>query len=558
MLHQALQTTAPQGYPAIKSILKNSYEGLVDGIDDAKISAVDLGARSYGFIVQLPDSSSVKDKDLFLKIQIPFHSSKSLALQQQEAETQKTTFEFMEYASSNSSGDVFIPKVLRDHEDQFVPHIEAGDSIPLDLIGSELVLMTKAKGQAITLSAEGQKALQDFQLARPGKRTDDLFRDDANYSAESLSKMATTIAEMHVLGSEFLETREVPTNPTYDLRTSDQIYSDLNRVFSCDIAALSPDEIDTKISETQGLVRSNALNSLKEIAPHISLEFTDDQLAETINAEAKKLFLSQLSEEVQKRFSDKGHALPFSVGLEIAIREKTLDSQEIKLGRRLQQVDETLSFCQGDKMRQTILTAQNLSEIYRRIEDLPKTVLHNDTNATNFLYDEASGQIALIDFDTLGHGARISDLMTHHMGSHATAKTIVAAYDSVSPLTAQEQEFGPHIVECITFDKLAETLGRFFDIEKMREPDHLNSLGWGIDDAYSRAKSWGEKEKIDLKGITAEVREESAKSEIVESSESSFVERVDLKKFNKEKKSWVERIHSDPTKGKSLGGSNDL
>ena len=162
MLHPELEKTKKQGYPAIKSILKSSYGKLVNGIKDAKISAVDLGARSYGFIVQLPDNSSVKDKDLFLKIQIPFHSSKSLTLQQQEAETQKATFEFMEYASSNSSGDVFIPKVLRDHEDQFVPHIEAEDSIPLDLVGSELVLMTKAKGQAITLSAEGQKALQDF------------------------------------------------------------------------------------------------------------------------------------------------------------------------------------------------------------------------------------------------------------------------------------------------------------------------------------------------------------------------------------------------------------
>jgi hypothetical protein len=38
----------------------------------------------------------------------------------------------------------------------------------------------------------------------------------------------------------------------------------------------------------------------------------------------------------------------------------------------------------------------------------------------------------------------------------------------------------------------------------------------------------------------------------------AFVERLDLKESEGQKKSWVERMRSDPTKGKSLGGSNEL
>lgn len=38
----------------------------------------------------------------------------------------------------------------------------------------------------------------------------------------------------------------------------------------------------------------------------------------------------------------------------------------------------------------------------------------------------------------------------------------------------------------------------------------------------------------------------------------TFVERLDLKESEGQKKSWVERMRSDPTKGKSLGGSNEL
>lgn len=38
----------------------------------------------------------------------------------------------------------------------------------------------------------------------------------------------------------------------------------------------------------------------------------------------------------------------------------------------------------------------------------------------------------------------------------------------------------------------------------------------------------------------------------------TFLERLDLKEPEGQKKSWVERMRSDPTKGKSLGGSNEL
>ena len=51
MLHPELEKTKEQGYPAVKTILQEAYDAKVDGIADASITAVDLGARSYGFVV---------------------------------------------------------------------------------------------------------------------------------------------------------------------------------------------------------------------------------------------------------------------------------------------------------------------------------------------------------------------------------------------------------------------------------------------------------------------------------------------------------------------------
>ena len=62
-----------------------------------------------------------------------------------------------------------------------------------------------------------------------------------------------------------------------------------------------------------------------------------------------------------------------------------------------------------------------------------------------------------------------------------------------------------------------------------------------------------------MKGITAEVREESAKSKIVESSEQSFVEILGLKKPDEKPRPFVEAMQA----GKygnigSKGGAHEL
>jgi hypothetical protein len=258
------------------------------------------------------------------------------------------------------------------------------------------------------------------------------------------------------------------------------------------------------------------------------------------------------------------------------------------LGRQIQQIDEMLLFAEGDKISQTIAMARNLSEVYKGVEKLPQTVLHNDTNASNFLLDRETGKMTLIDYDTLGLGPRIGDLMTHHAGSEKIAKAVISAYDEKNPLTSEETKFGPHVVACLTFDKLAQALGNFSDTEKMNDSDHLSSLGWGIDMAYGGAKNWNGKEKINLEKITDEVRAEiSAMVGTMRAldlavvgaqvaKEHAPVKTKSGKVFGEEKsekinsavsEKWVKRMgdrddseksHAEKMKGKSGGGFNEI
>lgn len=67
-----------------------------------------------------------------------------------------------------------------------------------------------------------------------------------------------------------------------------------------------------------------------------------------------------------------------------------------------------------------------------------------------------------------------------------------------------------------------------------------------VNDAVKEAEQQDTKSQIT--GIISEAKE----------SETSFVENLGLKGPDKNQKSWVERMRSDPTKGKSLGNSNEL
>jgi hypothetical protein len=62
------------------------------------------------------------------------------------------------------------------------------------------------------------------------------------------------------------------------------------------------------------------------------------------------------------------------------------------------------------------------------------------------------------------------------------------------------------------------------------------------------------------RALTSPLLEETKKVEVEprQKSEDSFIEKLGLEKPDQQQKSWVERMRSDPTKGKSLGGSNEL
>lgn len=587
MLHQGLEQTKAQGYPAVRAILKNSYGEKVDGIEDAKITAVDLGARSYGFVIKLPATSSSTEKELFLKIQIPFHSAKSSKLEKEEAEIQQQTFEFMEFSHDKMA----VPKVLRSKDDDFVPHVVADAQTPQDLHGFELVLMTKALGLAVPFSAKGEEELRKFVEKKPGKSTGNLLRDDANYTGLDIRRMASAIADMHNVGERFLKENKVPIHPTHGMRPRDEIYADLKKALGFDAVEIAEAEIPSKISALKEEINQKALAALRAI-PWINKEVTNPWQSgakpQDLIREAKAKFLNSLSPAAQEKYRDKGFDLPFSIGMEEAIRGNSLTPKQIILGRQIQQIEELLLFAEGDKISQTAAMARNLSEVYKGVEALPQTVLHNDTNASNFLLDPQTGKMTLIDYDTLGLGPRIADLMTHHAGSEKIAKAVISAYDEKNPLTLAETKFGPHVVACLTFDKLAAALGNFSNTEKMNDLDHLNSLGWGIDMAYNNAKGWNQKEKVDLARITKEVRAEiseivgtmraldlavttgqvGANHDPLKTESGKVFGEEGSKKINSAvNESWVKRVgdsegaektHAEKMKGKSKNGSNEI
>jgi len=566
MIHKGLELTKDEGYPAVKSLLKDNYDEGVDAIEDAEIKAVDLGKRSFGFIVNLPPSSKSVEKNLFLKIQIPFHSSRSEELERKEAEMQQKTFEFMEFAHDKFS----VPQVLRGRNGGFVSHIAQNSEIPNDLQGYEFVLMTQVQGQALPLSKEGQAALQEFVRAQPGKNPGNLYLNDANYSGQDIQRMASNIAKMHKVGAQFLEQNNVPRNPTSGLRSSNEVYVGLNQAFGFDVVGVPEIELPSKISELKKSIEQKASNAMSVILPGRS--GSTQELLE----EAKKQFLSGIPEGQQDKYGS------FSFGLEVAIRENELSEEQIKFGRQIQQIDDLLLFAKEDKIEKTVKMARDNFETYRAVENLPQTVLHNDTNATNFLFDRKSGQMTLIDYDTLGRGPRVADLLVHHIGNDKITKAAISAYDEKNPLTEEEQIFGPHYTACLTFDKLVEAIQNFCATEEINDSQHLNSLGWGIVDssygAYQNAEKWNEKEKVDLEKITSETRAEM-------SSRVKTMEALDLavskgqadkdyaaiktsggKVFGEEKpekmvaavkKTWVEKMENRAGAGKATGRNEE-
>lgn len=540
MLHPELEKTKEQGYPAVKTILQEAYDAKVDGIADASITAVDLGARSYGFVVNLPESSSATQKKLFLKIEVPFHASKSQELEEKEAEMQKTTFAFMEHAY----GKFAIPKVLRDKADSFVPHI-SGDissaSIPEDLRGYNLVLMTQAQGNAVPFSEKGEEELRKFKAARPGKGIGNLLRDDSNYSSRDISSMMSTISDMHRVGQEFLRENNVPINPTHGIRSHEEVYSDLNKSLGFDVLKANSSEIEPRITEIKESIRAKATEALGRLPIDLGSGSSPEEFA----SEAKRKFLELIPSDISKDLSSK----PFSYGLEDAIRSGGLNPEQIKLGRQVQQIDELLNFASGSQISETIRIARSLSEVYKGVETLPQTILHNDTNPTNFLRDPQTGKMTLIDYDTLGKGPRMQDVMLWHTASENSqvTKPSISTYDDKMRITASEEKFAPYLTACLQLDKLAESLGRFSDTTKIDDTNHLNSLGTGINAAFQGAKHYSDVKKIDLSQVV-----QSTRGDTLSALDLAATNRqVDLLRENGDEttKSFAERIR--PSKNKS-------
>lgn len=515
MLHPKLEETKDQGYPAIKALLKNKYNEKVNGIENATITSVSDGARSYGFLIDLPGSSTAKEKKLFLKIDQADQAAISEEMKDKKNKLKEFTFNFTAFAREKLE----TPEVLKNIDGNRAPRLDIADlqevGLPNDIAGYEIALMTQAMGQAPKLTEDGKKIRQEIVNKNPGNqnRPKKADRNAENYSPYDVSKMVGEIAKMHQVGKEFLQ-KNVMAPSTMDFKGFDEVYSNLNQTFGFDIVNEPENEIVNRAEELE----ESIINKISSACEILKMGTKQQSLDERLN-EAKANFVSSVSNEARAKFEflDNGQKLSFGDGLEDATRANKLTPNQLKEGRQIWQLTEMLDFTKDGKILDYIKTARKFAPIYQKVDNLPKSLLHGDTNPSNFLVDEKRNQkMTLIDWDTLHQGPRLDDLILWYSGvgedgrkRENTEKTAFSTYDDMMRVSKKELDFSPWITPCVVFGNCSNAVKNFSEIEKITDENHLSKLEFSPNRSLGAIKHWEKTEKVDLTKIIEDIRADS-------------------------------------------------